>query len=198
MKIKKIILLSIFALSTTFLAAQDFYFTLNYSPGLPLGETSDYIGKTSWRGIGLEGQWMMNDNVSVGYYFAWNVFKEKVSGSFVDGNRTLTGTQVRYLNTLPIMLEGRYHFGDGLDSSIRPYIGAGVGTIRTLQRTNVGVFSIQDNKWQFGLAPVVGLLIPLDFSTSLNISAKYNYALKAGDVPDRSYLSINLGISWAN
>ena len=43
MKIKKIILLSIFALSTTFISAQDFYFTLNYSPATALGDTKDYI-----------------------------------------------------------------------------------------------------------------------------------------------------------
>ena len=95
MKLKNATLLLLFTLSTTFLGAQDFYFNMNYSMAAPLGETKEYIDSYSWRGINIEGQWMMTPNVSVGYNFGWNVFNEKVTGEFTKDTKTLSGTQLR-------------------------------------------------------------------------------------------------------
>ena len=86
MKFKNLIFISIFTLSANFLTAQGFYFNMNYSMAASLGETSDYISKYSWRGINIEGQWMLTDNISLGYNLGWNVFKHE---SVVRGRQIL-------------------------------------------------------------------------------------------------------------
>jgi len=183
-------------LGATFLTAQEFYFNMNYSTAAALGDTKDYIDKFSWRGVNIEGQWMLNPNLSVGFNFGWNVFNQKVSGSFVDGTNTLTGTQVRYLNSFPLMVETRYHIGELYNDAATPYVGVGLGTIASVQQTEMGVFVVEDKPWQFGIVPAAGVLIPIGFDSMINVGLKYNYAFKTSQYPAISYLSINLGYVW--
>ena len=197
MKLKNIVLLSLFMLSATFLTAQEFYFNMNYSMAAPLGETKDFIDKYSWRGVNIEGQWMMNPNLSVGYNLGWNVMNQKITGEFTDGTKTLSGTQLRYLNSFPIIIEGRYHIGESIyDGAVTPYVGAGIGTIYNMQRTEMGIFIVEDKKWQFGVVPAAGVLIPVGYSSMVNVGVKYNYAFKAGDMIAHSFLTINVGYVW--
>jgi len=93
----------------------------------------------SWRGINIEGQWMISPNISTGYNLGWNVFNEKLTGEFTQDTKTLSGTQLRYLNSFPMMVEGRYHIGE-LGTTTTPYFGFGVGTIYSEKRTEMGVF----------------------------------------------------------
>ena len=196
MNLKKLLFLTIFSLGTTWVVAQqNFYFTFNYSPSLPMGDTKDYIDQFSWRGVSIEGHWEGFNNLSIGYYFGWNIFNQKLTGDFVDGTRTLSGTQLRYVNAFPLFLEGRYHLG--AQDAVRPYLGVGAGVVRTRQRTEMGIFASNTNTWQFGFAPSAGVLIPVGYSSAINVGAKYNYALKNSKTDfNHSYLSINVGISW--
>lgn len=198
MKKINIILTFFFVLGTAGLTAQEYYFSLHYSTASPMGETSNYIDNYSWRGIGLEAHWFMNNQLSIGYHMTLNAFYQKVAGEFVDGTTTLTGTQLRYLNTLPILFEGRYHLGgDAILGDLRPYFGLGAGTIRTLQRTEIGIFAVENNNWQFGVAPAAGIIIPMANSAMLNLAVRYNYAVETGKASANSFLNINLGVVWA-
>ena len=197
MKLKSFFLFSILMLSLNFLSAQNFYFNMNYSTAAPLGETGDYIDKFSWRGINIEGQWMLTTNISAGYNFGWNVFNQKITGEFTNDTKTLYGTQLRYLNSFPMMVEGRYHIGE-TDTSTTPYVGVGLGTIYTEKRTEMGIFASTTDAWQFGITPAAGVLIPVGFSSMINIGVKYNYALKSSDLMANSFLTINLGYVWGN
>ena len=196
MNLKHFIIFSFFMLCTTLLSAQNYYFNMNYSTAAPLGETGDYIDNFSWRGMNIEGQWSITPNISAGYNIGWNVFNQKITGEFKDGTRTLSGTQLRYLNAFPILVEGRYHIGDTYDSAVTPYFGVGVGTIYAMKRTEMGIFVSETKKWQFALAPAAGVLIPVGFSSMINIGVKYNYAFKSGDMMDNSFININIGYVW--
>ena len=173
--------------------AQKMYTSLSYNTSVPLGDTQDYISKYSWRGVGFEGNWFLNEEFTLGIRIDWNVFHEKTSGDFTDGTNTLSGTQRRNINIIPVLVEGRYHLGE--NNTLRPYAGIGLGTYRTLQRTEMGIFLADNNNWQFGFAPSVGVLIPVG-PTSLNMSLRYNLALESGDATAHSYLGINLGVAW--
>ena len=196
MKPNHIFLFLILGLNLSSLKAQDFYFTLNYSTAAPLGETNDYISNYSWRGISMEGNWELNEKVAAGFNIGWNVFFQNISDSFTSDTRTVTGTQLRYINAFPLQVTGRYHFG--VVDATRPYLGLGVGTTRTRQRTDMGIFTTEPSAWQFSLAPGAGVLIPVGFSTRINLGVQYQYAFETSDMMANSYLVINLGFVWDN
>ena len=189
-----IILAALFALPGK--AQQDYYFTLNYSMAAGLGEQSDFIGNYSWRGVSLEPIWMLTPEIGLGAYFSWNVFYDKLSGSFTEDTETITGTQARYINAFPMLLEGRYHLGEPYD--IRPYLGLGIGAFRMLQETNTGLFGVENKTWHFGISPNAGILIPIGYQdTAVHVGLRYNKPFNNSDAPfEYSWLGIDVGLSW--
>lgn len=196
MKSKIFAFLIMLTVATTSASAQEYLFGLSYATAAPLGETADFTSPYSWRGIAMEARWFLNDNTSLGFFTAWNVFYEKETGRYTEGTRTLSGTQLRYVNAFPILLEGHYHFGS--DMGTRPYVSLGLGPYRTRQRTEMGIFAAETNKWQFGLAPGAGILVPVSYGLAVHLGLKYNYVLQAGDALNHSWIGINLGLAWSN
>ena len=191
-----IYLISLFTLISFGAFAQGM-FGISYDIGLPVGGTTDYIGQASFRGFGIEGRGFIKDNFSYGGSFSWAVFYEEVGPDQFeeeDGNRTVYGKQYRYINSFPLMATMHYYFGEW--NTTRLYAGGGIGAHIVNQRTDVGLYVVKDEKWRFGLAPEVGVLIPVNFNSSLKLSAKYQYAVKAGDSDAVSYLSFNIGFAF--
>ncbi len=174
----------------------DWATSVHYSFGLPTGDLKDFTDNTSARGIIFEARNFRSDQFSIGFSLGWQVFKDRLEGTFSEEGRDVTGTQVRYVNTLPIMVTGHYYLGD--PGGVRPYLGAGVGTVHSLQRVDVGLFSIQNNNWHFGFYPEVGVYIPVSFDMGINLAAKYNYALGTSESIDYSYLALSVGFTWLN
>jgi len=175
--------------------AQEGMFGLTYSMGLAVGSTNDYISKFSGRGFGLEGRAFINDNLSMGGSFAWNVlFEEVVNETFTQDNQTVTSDQFRYINAYPINFITHYYFGE-YDAPARFNVGLGLGAIKVNRRTEVSIIAIEHNYWHFSVTPEVGVIVPFNYSTNLLVSVRYNYAAEAkGEA--YSYLSFNIGIAW--
>jgi len=169
-------------------------FGVSYTASLPMGETSDFVDAMSWRGVSMEWRWFVQDQASLGLFFGWNVFHEKESGDFMQGDVAASGTQLRTVNAFPILFTGHYYFANEIE--FRPYAGLAVGTYRTLQRNTFGIYQVEENNWQFGFAPSVGATFPLGYNVMGNLEVRYNYALKAGDSLTQSYLGISLGLAW--
>ncbi len=174
----------------------DWATSINYSFGLPTADLKDFTDNTSFRGIIFEAKNFRSEQLSIGFSLGWQVFKDRLEGTFSQEGQDITGTQVRYVNTLPIMVTGHYHLGD--PGGVRPYVGAGVGTVHSLQRTDVGLFTVSNNNWHFGFYPEVGVFIPVSFDMGINLAAKYNYAIGTSDSFDYSYLALSLGFTWLN
>ena len=174
----------------------DWATSVHYSFGLPTGDLKDFTDNTSFRGIVFDAKKFQSEQFSIGFSLGWQVFKDRLEGTFSEEGRDVTGTQVRYVNTLPIMLTGHYHLGE--PGGARPYLGAGIGTVHSLQRVDVGLFTVQNNNWHFGFYPEVGVYIPVSFDMGINLAAKYNYAIATSDSFDYSYLSLNIGFTWLN
>ena len=101
------------------------------------------------------------------------------------------------------MANMHYYFGKRRD--VRFYVGANAGLYYILQRLDLGVWRIDSDNWHFGLAPEVGVLIPLaDGQTQFFVNAKYNYAFDSGtglgnkDDNYYSYWGINFGFAFSN
>lgn len=204
MKNKYLIIILMFLSINLF--AQDFLGILSYNTALPMGKTSDYISDFSWKGFSFEGRTFTNRNWSFGGMFGWNIFDQKITDLIeIDDETkgtTISGTQIRYTNSFPLMVNGHYHFGKR-KNSLRPFMGLGLGTYYIVQRFEIGIFQREVSNWHFGLAPEVGVLLSLSRNTSLVFSVKYNYAFSAGKTVygdtdnTQSYLGFNLGLAFA-
>jgi len=203
MKIKYLTIILLFLSMNLF--AQDFLGIISYNTALPTGKTSDYISDYSWKGFSFEGRSFTNRNWTFGGMFGWNIFDTKITDLIqIDDETTGTtikGTQLRYTNSFPMMLNGHYHFGKR-KSSVRPFMGLGMGTYYIVQRFEIGIFQREVSNWHFGLAPEAGVLVALSRSTSLIFSVKYNYAFSSGKTVygdtdnTQSYVGINLGLAF--
>lgn len=194
-----IIAICLFGLSP-FLKAQ--ILNLNYQISLPMNQVKDFTDKTSFRGFDIEYHHFLGEHFSIGAAIGWNVYyqnKDNTSGNFMfkgnDNVYTITGNQYRYINTVPMLAIGRYYFTDNT-TVVRPYVGLGIGTSWTEKRLEVGQFSSTISRWQFAMAPEVGMYIPVTDQVAFNVGARYNYATKAahGKVPEIQSLTFNLGI----
>jgi len=179
---------------------------VSYSVGFPMSPTKDFVKAVSWRGFGFEVRYHQNENLSFGGYIGWNIFSEKVSDPINQEGEgyagTVSGTQVREANYVPIFVNAHYYFADQREA-IRPYVGLNIGTIADMSRLLVGVYEVSNHPWHFALAPEVGFVVPLEGSNaSLVLNGKYNYGFDSGtglagnESNAASYVSVNVGFLW--
>jgi len=165
---------------------------VNYLPAVSLGETADFTNNFSPRGVDFEVNYFLSEDFSLGFVTSWNIFREKISGeTFNYNDLTITGTQFRYTNVVPLNINAKKYF---TGNTVTPYLGVGVGTSYAKQSNDVGVFNLSQDKWLFNVAPEIGLLYEMSRSTVLSFKVKYNYSPKAGDFPSQSYVSFGFGI----
>ena len=173
---------------------------IQYSIAFPLQDTKNYIGKMSWKGLMLNYDKFLTQNLTVGFNIGWNGFDEKFDAQTIElQGTTVTGIQLRYLSTFPVLANFGYYFGDRR-SNIRPYLGVGVGTYYVIERLQVGLFLIEKDDWRFGLAPIIGVLIPIDY-VMINASLRYNHIFEGNNSITKEpfsvdYLSFNLGVAF--
>jgi len=188
------------------LFAQDYLGIISYNTALPMGKTKDYISDYSWKGFSFEGRTFTNRNWSFGGMFGWNIFDQMSTDLVVIDDETtgtaVKGTQIRYTNSFPMMVNGHFYVGKR-KNTLRPFLGLGLGTYYIVQRFEIGIFQREVSNWHFGLAPEVGVLWALSRSTSLILSAKYNYAFSSGKTVygdtdnSQSYLGFNIGLAFS-
>lgn len=194
---KKFKLFILASVLSTGVFAQDSFFAITYNMAAPMGETKDFIDKYSWGAMGLEWKKMMNDNVSVGVNFSWQILSQKVNKGTLeipDRNLTLSGTQLRYLNYFPMTVSGNYFINP--QGKVIPFVGAGAGLYRVLQRFDISGFAYNQDTWNFGFYPEAGVILPTGGSADFFVNTKYHYLLPANGKQSHSFLNINVGFSY--
>jgi outer membrane protein W len=191
MKYISIILLII--VTSVSVQAQSSFFGMTYDVSIPTDNTADYISGVQWRGMGMEGRWYTSKNTSLGFAWDWNVFQEVVLETVDIENRSITGNQVRNINAFPFLLTGHYYLKGG--SFVQPFFGLGAGVYFVKKKLDVGIYGFEEDTWQWGLAPEVGLLFPMDMGFNLMLKLRYNYAFDSGNGDALSYLGINVGFA---
>ena len=204
---KKIILISSCLLITA--AAFGQYrgglWSYTYDIAFPMGATGDYTSPTSFRGMTITGSSFVSENVSIGGQFTWNTFYEKLSDEtqnfdFIndDDERVVgavNGTQYRYINSFPLLLTGRYFNKNPVFESFALFGGLGVGTSIVKTRLELGIFSADEVKWHFTMAPEVGLVYGPGDAVKLFLSAQYFYSFKTSDTPEHTHLTLHVGFA---
>jgi hypothetical protein len=168
--------------------------TVSYVVAFPTGDLGDFITKTSWRGFSMDYRYKFQPNMAAGINIAWTTFyEEKDRGTYTADNIALTGKQFRYTNTVPIVATLTY-FGKP-DEQINPFASVGVGTMYTRRNTDMNFYTVEQEAWNFVIQPEIGVQIAVgEAGAGVAISAKYNYGIEAGEIPEpQSYIALNIG-----
>lgn len=177
----------------------DYTFRLTYETAIPVGKFSkEYISNMSWRGIGFDNRWELDDDYSIGFYLGWQVFYEKrenVTQSNESGNVTVNSDQFRYVNTWPIQLTGHTYFADK-DEATRPWVGLAVGTAYSERQTEISVLAFVDKTWSFALTPTAGVDFSIGQYSSFTLGLRYNWSTVASANFDYTYISPFVGFKF--
>ena len=193
-------------LSNVFAQAGHWYGAATYQVSFPIGDTKDFIDKTSWTGFGLDFRYTVQKNISVGFVTGWNSFYEQVQGTTqleTNPPGAITALTNRYTNFVPVMLNTHYYFGDR--GNIRPYAGLSAGGYWVSQELQLGIINVKNDSWEWGIAPEAGVIIPVQRDLAILVAAKYNYLITEETVFEgtqlqkdlrNSYWGIAVGIAW--
>jgi len=188
-------------LSQGFAQRDTWFGAATYQVSFPVGDTKEFTDATSFLGFGLDFRYTVQKSTTVGMAFGWNIFHERTTRTAelaTENPGTITGTQDRYLNAFPIMANVHYYFGER--KGIRPYVGLNAGGYYMLQRFAIGIVSLQNDRWEWGIAPEAGVIIPVDRELAIMVNGKYNYAFTGesalGTDIKHSYIGLNIGIVW--
>jgi hypothetical protein len=173
------------------------WFGLTWDIAVPTAETKDFISEVGLIGFGAEGWSLRNPNISVGFVTGWQNLYEQTDEIIQIDNVTISGTQVRYIDFIPILIGTRYIFGNRYNR-IRPFVGIKAGTYRITQRMDIGTVEIFISKaWHLGVAPEAGTTFLTPWMDIFGfVGADYNYAFSRKDSIDFSYLGISIGFMY--
>jgi hypothetical protein len=189
---KYIITLSIISAALT-MSAQEVIWKMTYDVAFPFSATKEFADQVSWRGLSLDVDRFVGDNLAVGLGFSWSTFVEKESDSYYQRELILLhGTQVRYINNIPLTV--RLSWYQPLDA-LELYGTLGVGAAWQEIRREIGTFAFVGSYWQFAMTPEVGVVFPVG-SSYLTAKVRYVMAFETDEAPDLSYLSVGLGFAW--
>ena len=191
---KKILFISAFAIMAVAMQAQGTLTSFQYSLGFGTGNMNDYISAMSFRGFTIDFRKIIKGNIGVGVDLGWNVFfEEQDEGVYEYEYITYVGKQWRYSNHFPILAAADYYLDKG--GKLIPYAGFGLGTMYSLQDTEMGTYYFENDAWQFAIRPELGFLIRATPNVGFNIVSKYYYGFEAGDLPAQGYFTINVGVA---
>jgi opacity protein-like surface antigen len=180
--------------------AQDNVTSITYQPSVPSGDLEEYIAKTSWLGWGIEGRHFRSptSHFTLGFSFAWHVFDDRLTGTTQIEQGAITGTQRRYVNSLPFLLTGNYYLSR--KGQFKTYIGAGAGAYYIVQRLDIGVWKKEESNWHFGVEAEVGTQFPLGDIEGV-VGIRYHYAFAAGETisgveRDYQYATVVVGLAY--
>jgi hypothetical protein len=174
-----------------------YYGTVTYQLAIPIGETHQYIHDVAWRGLGLDFGYFVRPSISIGFAVAWNVFYEGTNRVVHFSNGLdISGYQDRSLNVFPLLANARYFLS--LGESIKPFVGFGMGVYPIIQRVDIGLSSYSSTEWHFGIAPELGVFVPIGLGSYATLSIRYNLPFSSGSQGFYQFVGIHLGIAWGN
>ena len=190
-----IVLLGSLLIHRSAMAQQQNLTILNYSMGLGLDNTGDFISKYSFRGFGFSYRHLSQSHIGAGIDMGWNTFYQELdNASYTYETATITGDQWRYFNTFPILAAVDFYKSPG--EKINPYGGLGVGVEYNIATVNFGVYSAEKDAWPFTISPEIGVLIQSPSGPAFNVGIKYIYGFKTQDLSSDMHLQFNVGFAF--
>ncbi len=177
---KKILIITCIAiigfLPTTLKSQTKQYYSIDWSIGIPIGSSSDFISAVSPAGFNFGGQIYMTDNVALDFGVGWNNFYElKDRETYTKGGFAITAAQYRYISYIPFKAGGMYNFMPS--SKIQPYAGLNIGFNYMTENVFIQENLIWTDQYGFIISPEIGAFLSFDEESSmgLHVSAAYTY-----------------------
>ena len=170
---------------------------ITYAMALPLQETKDITPNFSPLGFSLDVRYSMTRSVALGITSGWQLFDSSTDTALTreGGDVAVQGRQNRYINTIPVLAVAQYTLSAAMPDWLRPFAGFGLGTYYIERRLDIGLFTLDDNAWHFGIAPEGGFLLHLGRFNPV-VVVRYNLPFSADNSGNLPYLNINLGLTW--
>lgn len=175
---------------------------IGYNAAYPVGNTYEYIGLPSFRGINAEWRQYITEHFSLGIKGAYQVFYQEIEDQvYTDNGSTIYGKQFRYINSFPIMAVAGFETdrGDGVnfDRVINFYGKLGLGVYSFQKLTDMGLYRYQNEySWNFGLLPEVGIKYKLTPRIDAVVYVNYNQVFKNASVENQGYVSAGVGLEF--
>jgi len=177
--------------------AQGGYFIGRYQVGVPVGDTKDYIDKTSWAGLTMGYRYMPNSRFAIGGDLGWQTYnKQNTYDTYTRGTASLSGIQFRYQNMFEFSAQGEMVLNDGGD--FRPYVGLGVGGLYVRRQTTFGLYEIEQDPCQFMVKPGLGFTYYLSDGTGLIVGTEFIAGFQDQELTGQSMVAINIGLVFGD
>jgi hypothetical protein len=166
---------------------------VEWSMGLGVGSTSEFVNDYSVRGFAVEGRYWIVNQATVGVLWGWTSLHEKIDDrTYTRDNLAVTGSQIRWVDAMPLQLTAHYYL-ELASTRLLPFVGTGVGTVWTERLLSLPFTSYSQESWHFAFAPELGLLFPSP-AGSLLISSRFNYAFETDAAPEAMWFNFNIGL----
>jgi outer membrane receptor protein involved in Fe transport len=167
---------------------------IGWNMSLGTFDTFTFASNYSFRGVSLEARYELKPNLALGVSGAWHVLEEREEDvTATQGPRTVTGTQIRTLNFVPILARATYTLPDFLGDGTELWGALGLGTYYIEKQLEVGLFGNRDTSWHFGIAPEIGAAAEIGVDYSIFVSTAWNFAFESGPTSTQSYVNFNIG-----
>jgi hypothetical protein len=157
-----------------------------YHLSLPVGDTKDFADNDSWLGFAIEGRRFIAADLSTSFLAGWTEFDEQTAG------------EDRNLRIIPFMLGGQRYFGR--PGGIQPFVGLSFGLYWIRQSVAGGSSDFSAEDVLFGVAPEIGLAIPLRPEVGMIVGTRYEVPFSGGDFSGGAqsfrYWSFGLGVAY--
>jgi hypothetical protein len=168
--------------------------SLSWDPSFPAGQTKDFIDKASWRSFGMDVKGFLTPRFTMGASFDWRLLNEVTDKIIEIEDGHASGAQTRRVYAIPLLLTSHYYFGSFKDyPNYIPYVGGGAGAYWIEEKLEIGVYTVQEKAWNFGLCVEIGTLFQFSYGYAL-VRFKYNYAFESEDVDPVSWWSVGIGL----
>lgn len=173
------------------------WIVVTYQPSIAVGKTGDFVSEPGYIGFGGEWRSFRDEHLAWSLSGSWNNFYETTDELIQIDNVTISGTQVRYLDFVPILVGIDYHFLSKR-SRIRPYVSLASGAYWARQRMEIGsVNLIMKESVHVGVTPGLGItFLTPDLDIYGFVSSDFNYILSREDSIDYTYVTLNIGFVY--
>lgn len=198
-----ILILLISTCITSLSRAQGHLFDVNWKISTPIGATTDYVNKTTGRGVEVNWKYLFSDHFALGLNLGWSGYNTKLSDQTIERSldpnvtATVTSNHFNLMYTAPVVAMADYYF-TGMDNPLRPFISLGLGTTYIEQTRYVGIYDAQVSKWGFTVAPAAGLSYQFPEST-VGFNAKVSYVKTFASglfAEDPAFLNYTFGVTF--
>lgn len=179
-------------------AAQDWFGMATWQVSFPTADTKEFTDEVSFRGVGLDFRRTLRGGTSAAVMMAWNVFHERTNGTLDFGYGAVSGSQDRYINSFPVMIGLLQYVGD--KRGTRGYVALNGGGYVLIKTFRMGVTEFEEDEWEWGVAPEVGVVVPFTTGAWLVVNGRYQWSPTSETVAnteaDLTYYQINIGFMW--